>query len=172
MSASPEDSSWRPVQRYSIVTPLGIRFWDPATDTQVADGLKVIAYPDGARRPATTGLCTVSGVYAFHGLPGLRAVEDPQGDAASVGSLPPAARFRIEVTDTEDRFLPMAFSVDAPFRGIYPADLPGFFLFSAPTRSSTPFVAAVRAQLSVIGSATVPDRPAAHAVLEIQTPNG
>lgn len=180
MTALLKTGPWQELERYSVVTPLGIRFWDPAFDTAVSDGLVVTAYPEGARRPTTAAICTAGGVYAFHRLPGLRAVEYPAGDPASPGSLPFAARFRIEVTDAAQRFLPIAFVVDAPFRGVFPTDVsapqtgaapPGFFLFSAPTRPATPLVAVVRAQLAERLDA-VNERPAAYAVLEVTTPAG
>lgn len=46
--------SWRSVERISIIAPPGIQFWDPAFDMQINDGLTVKAYPQAARRPATT----------------------------------------------------------------------------------------------------------------------
>jgi hypothetical protein len=173
-------SVWRPVERFSIVTTLGIRFWDPAFDVQVNDSLAVTAYPFGARRPATAGFSTPSGVYAFRGLPGLHDIEYPRGDPASPGSLPASKRFLIEVMDGASRFLPAAFFVDAPFNGIFPTDAPqapgavappGFYLFSAPTRAATPLVALVRAQLSERLD-TTNERPASYAVMEIDTPTG
>lgn len=170
---------WHSVERLSIVTPLGIRFWDPAYDVAVDDRLIVVALPFGADRPATTGLRTSSGVYAFHGLPGLHDLEYPRGDQDSPGSLPATVQFQIVVSDTAARFLPASFAVDVPFRGIYPTDLPapgaaglpGFYLFSAPTREATPLLAAVRAQLSERLDETT-ERPAAHAVLQIDAPHG
>jgi hypothetical protein len=176
----PNSGTWSTVERYSVVTPLGIRFWDPVTDRSVTDGLAAIAYPEHSRRLATSAISTMSGVYAFHGLPGLRAAEYPQGDPTSPGSLPVVTRFRIEVTDRATRFLPVAFTVGAPFRGIYPTDLPtppgmsalpGFLLFSSSTRDPTPSTAVVRAQLSERLDTTA-DRPAAYAVLETVTPDG
>jgi hypothetical protein len=179
MTAPVDTGAWRQVERYSIVTPLGIRFWDPASDTAVTDGLTVKAYPEGARRPVARAICTAGGVYAFHGLAGLRAVEYPAGDPASPGSLPVAARFRIEVVDSASRFVPVAFLIDAPSRGIFPTDrggaqpsdpLPGFYLFSSSTRPATPLLAVLRAQLSERLDQTA-ERPAAHAVLEVATPS-
>ena len=180
MTAPLKTGAWQKLERYSVITPLGIRFWDPAFDTPVSNGLVVTAYPEGSRRPAARAICTASGVYALHGLAGLRALEYPTGDPVSPGSLPLVARFRIEVTDAAARFLPMAFVVDAPFRGIFPTDLPlgpnasappGFFLFSSPTRPTTPQVAVVRAQISERIN-DVDERPAAHAVLEATTTAG
>ena len=180
MSPVQSADAWRPVERFSIVTPLGIRFWDPAFDVQVDDGLSVTAYPSGADFPFTPGMRTPSGVYAFRGLPGLHDVEYPQGDPPSPGSLPAIQRFQVVVADAQGRFLPMSFAVDAPFRGIFPTDLtqppsgiapPGFYLFSAPTRSGSPLVAMVRAQLSERLGA-IDDHPAAHAVIEVDTPAG
>jgi hypothetical protein len=173
-------SAWRSVERFSIVTTLGIRFWDPAFDVQVDDGLAVTAYPFGARRPATMAFSTPSGVYAFQGLPGLHDIEYPGGDPESPGSLPAGNRFLIEVADGAARFLPVAFFVDAPFNGIFPTDSPqapdavappGFYLFSAPTRAATPLVALVRAQLTERLDATN-EQPASYAVMEIDVPTG
>ncbi len=179
MSGVPSADQWRTVERFSIVTPLGIRFWDPAFDVAVDDGLSVVAYPFGASYPPTAGVRTPSGVYAFRALPGLHDVEYPAGDPASPGSLPATRRFQIVVADAQSRFLPVSFAVDAPFRGIFPTDLtqqsgtapPGFYLFSAPTRPTSPLVGVVRAQLSE-GLDAVNDRPAAYAVMEIDTPDG
>jgi hypothetical protein len=173
-------AAWRSVERISIITPLGIRFWDPAFDVQISDGLTVTAYPQGTRRPATTAFCTQGGIYAFQGLPGLHDIEYPQNDPASPGSLPVSARLLIEVADTASRFLPVAFLIDAPFNGIFPTDLPqsplapappGFYLFSAPTRAGSPLSALVRAQLSERLD-EINEMPAAYAVLEIDAPTG
>jgi len=180
VNSIPTADLWRPVERFSIVTTLGIRFWDPAFDVPVSDGLAVTAYPFGARRPATTAFTTPSGVYAFQGLPGLHDIEYPQGDPAGPGSLPATNRFLIEVTDSAARFLSVAFFVDAPFSGIFPTDSPqapgavappGFYLFSAPTRAATPLVALVRAQLSERLDAAS-ERPASFAVMELDEPTG
>jgi hypothetical protein len=172
--------AWRPVEQISIIAPLGIRFWDPAFDVQINDGLTVIAYPAGTRRPATTAFCTPGGIYAFQGLPGLHDIEYPQGDPSSPGSLPGIAPFLIEVADSASRFLPVAFLVYAPFSGIFPTDVPrslaapappGFYLFSAPTRSGSSLTAVVRAQLSERLDESN-EQPAAYAVLEIDEPAG
>ena len=180
MTALPAAAPWRAVEQVSIVAPLGIRFWDPVYDVQITDGLAVTAYPQGARRPATSAFSTPNGVYAFQGLPGLHDVEYPKTEPAGPGSLPAAASFLIEVVDTAARFLPAAFFVEAPFSGIFPTDVPkslaappppGFCLFSAPTRTGSPLTAVVRAQLSERLD-EVNLRPAAYAVLEIDTPVG
>lgn len=158
------------VERQTIFTPLGIRFWDPATDSQVAHGLAVRAWPDGATEPVRSAFRTASGIYAFQGLPGLRAVEYPANGGGSA-SPPAAQRFVVAVEDEQRRFLPAVLRVDAPFVGIYPtaaassppgAALPGVFLFSAPWRSATG-LAAVRAEL--VRAST--GEPAAWAVLEL-----
>jgi hypothetical protein len=172
--------TWRSVERFSIIAPLGIRFWDPAFDVPVDDGLTVTAYPDGARWPATNASRTPGGIYAFRGLPGLHHIEYPTGDPEGPGSLPAAGRFQIEVTDRASRFLLVCFFVDAPSNGVFPTGLtssssiaapPGFYLFSAPARSVTPLVAVVRAQLSERLN-QLNEQPAAYAVVEIDTPDG
>jgi len=172
-------SVWRSLECVSIIAPLGIRFWDPAFDQQITGGLAVTARPADTEWPARTAYVTPGGIYAFHGLPGLHDIEYPRGNPPSPGSLPAARRFLIEVTDTNARFLPIAFFVEAPHSGIFPATpsspssmpgFPGFYLFSASTRSATPLVALVRAQLSErLDDST--EQPAAYAVLEIDTPD-
>ena len=159
------------IERQTIFTPLGIRFWDPATDSQVAHGLRVRAWPDGATEPVRTAFRTASGIYAFQGLPGLRALEYPVGNGGGVSSPPVQERFVVVVEDEQRRFLPVTLRIDAPFEGIYPTALassppaealPGFYLFSAPWRAATA-LAAVRADL--VREST--GQPAAYAVLEL-----
>ena len=158
------------LERQTIYTPLGIRFWDPATDSQVAHGLRVRAWRDGATEPVRTAFRTASGIYAFQGLPGLRDVEFPAGDNGAA-SPPAGLRFVVSLEDQQRRFLPAVMRIDAPFDGIYPtalpasppgAALPGFYLFSAPWRP-VKALAAVRADL--VRRST--GQPAAHAVLEL-----
>jgi hypothetical protein len=168
-----------PRERVTILTPLGIRFWDPVQDAQVKDGLVVTAYPEGVRCTGTRAFRTLSGVYAFRGLPGLHDVEYPD-DGFPDASPPVSARFIIRVFDRRRRFLPVVFSTDLPHYGVYPTrpplsppagGLPGFYLFSAPTRPGAPTLAMVRAQLVERVSASV-RRPAAHAVLEVEVAGG
>ena len=157
-------------ERQTVFTPLGIRFWDPATDAQVAHGLVVRAWPDGATEPVRDAFRTASGIYAFQGLPGLRAVEYPSDDGTA--SPPPVQRFVVSVEDQNRRFLPVVMRVDAPFRGVFPTagalsppddNLPGFYLFSAPWRVATA-LAVIRADL--VRQST--GEPAAYAVLELE----
>lgn len=171
---------WRSVEQVSIIAPLGIRFWDPAFDVQVSHGLTVRAYPAGTHDFATTAVCTPSGIFAFRGLPGMHDIEYPQSNPDSPGSLPATAQFLIEVTDATENFLPAAFTVGVPFKGIFPTDLPqgqnavappGFYLFSAPTRSASSTVAMASAQLSELIDSTT-EQPASYAVMEIDTPDG
>lgn len=162
------------IERQTVFTPLGIRFWDPASDSQVAHGLRVRAWPDGATGPVRTAFRTASGIYAFQGLPGLRAVEYPAANGGGLSSPPVQERFVVAVEDEQRRFLPVTLRVDAPFTGIYPIallssppggetpPLPGFTLFSAPWRAASA-LAAVRADL--VREST--GHPAAHAVLEL-----
>jgi hypothetical protein len=153
--------------RRVIFTPFGIRFWDLTMNSQVTDGLTVIARPlEGWHKPSLAQR-TASGVYAFHGLPGLHDVEYPANASRPDSSPPVIRRFIIQVVDNQRRFSAMVFSVDLPFRGIYPSNnLPGFYLFSAPTRPSISTLAVVRAQL-IEKSGSAVDKPAANAVLEV-----
>jgi hypothetical protein len=161
-----------PAEQITIFTPLGIRFWDAALDRQVRDGLVVTARRAGTRQRAVRAFTTRSGIYAFHGLPGLRATEYPSDDAA--GSSPPdLVRFVIDVADQQRRFVPIVFQVDVPFDGVYPTGSsdptapPGVYLFSAPTRPVVSHLAVLRAQL-VERAAGGAEQPAAFALLEVE----
>jgi hypothetical protein len=158
-----------------IFTPLGIRFWDAAWDVPVTNGLDVIAWPEGQPSKWRQGVRSLSGVIGLHGLPGMHDVEYP-GAGAAPGSPPVARRYAVRVQDLERRFIPVAFHVDLPQFGIYPSNsvtpsgppLPGFMLYSAPTRSGTAGLAVVRAQLVEDSGGA----PAAYAVVEVEAPQG
>jgi hypothetical protein len=167
-------------ERLTIFTPLGIRFWDPALDTQVSEGLTVTARPLDIRGRTTGAFRTTSGIYAFQGLPGLHAVEYPRGQPLPLRSPPATARFLVEVRDDEGRFLSVAFSVDLPYQGIFPTGSlhglpvggpPGFYLFSAPTRPVSATLAVVRAQLAEHGTGSS-EKAALYAVMEVQGSDG
>jgi hypothetical protein len=153
--------------------PLGVRFWDVVADDQIRAGLRVRTWPVPARRPVVEAFRTVSDVYAFHGLPGLREVERPPFPPPALVSPPLTHPFIVEVRDLERRFLPAAFRVDLPrpTRGLFlppvpgspSGSVPGFYLFSSPVRSRPPGVAAIRAELVEATSG----RPAAWAVIRV-----
>jgi hypothetical protein len=157
--------------RVRAVATLGIRFWDPALDSQVADGLNVTAFPEQMPGQRLAACRTHSGIYAFRGLPGLRSVEYPAADD-SLSSPPVSRRFFIEVSDRDGRFLPALFGVEAPFSGVFPNAVPtvspptgppGFYPPSAAGRTAPSNLAVIRAQLedAALGGA------ARYAVLEI-----
>jgi hypothetical protein len=161
-------------ERTSILTPLGIRFWDAARNAQVTDGLQVSARPAG--QPAATPTAafqTASRVYAFQGLPGLQSFERPPANAPDPTFPSPGAtkQFWIDVVDTEGRFVAVTFTASAPTQGLLfeygaPPVTPGFFLFSSPSRSVGAGMAAVRADL--VDDAT--GGPASFAVVQVQVP--
>jgi len=163
-----------PLERLAIITPLGIRFWDAALDRPVEDGLLVTAWPPTKPGALTQASLTMSGVYAFHGLPGLRSFEYPAVDGPQL-SPPSAQRFVVAVEDRLGRFVPVVFQVDLPYLGIFPTESggspggrpPGFFLFASAGRPVTSGLAVVRAQL--VDAAGL---PAAHAVLEVDDSTG
>jgi hypothetical protein len=174
---TPSFQIFEPLERVTIFTPLGIRFWDAALDRQVRDGLVVTARRPGTNQRVVRAFRTRSGIYAFHGLPGLRALEYPADDAVLESSPPALTRFEIEVTDEQRRFGPTLFQVDVPFEGIYPtgnsdaSTPPGVYLFSAPTRPAVSSLAVVRAQL-VERLADGSEQPASFAVLEVEVAGG
>jgi hypothetical protein len=157
-------------ERVTVVTPLGIRFWDAARDAQVDDGLEVTARPQARPdAPPVRAFKTASGVYAFRGLPGLERFEHPQDEP----DWPDTTQFIFDVVDRLGRFLPIRFIAPAPHEGLLlspgvispPSRVPGFYLFSAPGRSAAAGTAAVRADLID----TTTRRGAAYAVVEVLT---
>ncbi len=154
---------------------LGLRFRDSATRAIVTSGLRVTASPlSGARVEPVEGRANRSGVWTFHGLPGLRAFElgtRPFLDSARF-SPPEPPRFRIEVRDDDGRFLPSAFVAAASERGPFTFTVPAspledwseVPLFSAPERPAPPGCAVIRADLTV-RRAGLPDEPARAALV-------
>src|SRR5437773_1580626 len=109
------------LERTSVFTPLGIRFWDPARNVPVTDDLVVTARPDGAFGRVTPAFRTASGVYAFEGLPGMYTVEHPDVPPEPPAGPPTPQPFLIEVADLQRRFLPILFRVELPlpYRGLF-----------------------------------------------------
>lgn len=124
-------SGFKPLEHVTRVAALGLRFWDTAEATSAIDGLTVEVFPrsnPSARLPA---LPNRSGVYVAHRVKGLHDFEFGLSDAwaaSPLWSLP----YRVEVSDPQGRFLPVAFDADLPARGL--------FTFGAPWLSP-PFVA-------------------------------
>jgi hypothetical protein len=159
-------------ERLTVQTPLGIRFWDSARDSQVIEALRVSARPAGEPgAPPTWAFRTASGIYAFSDLPGLRPFERPAPGtpAPPFPTGPPGLRqFWIDVADAAGDFNAVTFVVSAPLAGLFPPgpSPPRFLLFSSPSRLAGAGVAAVRADL--VDAAT--GGPASFAVLQVQVP--
>jgi hypothetical protein len=176
----------RTLERQTTLTLLGIRFWDPATDRQVSDGLTVVARPQTAPHLAVAGRRTPSGVYAFQGLPGLETAEYPLIDPPPGNPFgqppdqPPASPpqthpYWVDVVDRHGRFSPLRFdlTLPLPYRGVYrpaangspPENSPDrIYLFSSPARQAAPGLAVIRTCLQVRATG----EPAAFALLEVE----
>lgn len=165
------------IEKESTVTLLGIRFWDPAGNFQICDGLSVTARPLHSRRTVVPATRTRSGVYAFHGLPGMREFES--GSRREPGSPPVQKPFIIEVEDTLGRYNPVAFRVLLPLQygGVYLSNTTGspsqpspkgVLLFSAPARSASTCLGTVQGNLTDALSGA----PAANALIRLRTSEG
>jgi hypothetical protein len=151
---------FRMLDHLTMVAPLGLRFWDRVSERAIADGLIVTAYPlgqpDSSRR--VQAHVNPSGVYVFQHLPGLRRVEQGEGDALYWSSPPATRAFIVEVVDLERRFQSFLLDADLPFRGLFeaergitqsppmsvPATVP---LFSGASRQVSCAMAVLRAEL-------------------------
>jgi hypothetical protein len=141
------------IERLTIVTPLGLRFWDQVTEKIIGDGLIVTAYPPDNPSRTTSAFVNRSSTYVLRNLPGLKRAEIGEGDDEYWGNLPVTRTFTIDVRDSERRFQPFTLSLQAPQRGIvkWPdqlvPDLPGIPLYSSTSRKVPAAVAVIRAEL-------------------------
>ncbi|MEA2588618.1 MAG: hypothetical protein QOH66_1545 [Actinomycetota bacterium] len=102
------------LERLTRVAPFGVRFWDPATQTQVGAGLSVT----GMSLPASSevrAVMTPSSVYVLQGLPGMGDAERGSGEASYwTGAGPPTHSLLVRVADPQGQFLPVTFEAEAP----------------------------------------------------------
>lgn len=155
------------VERVTRVAPFGVRFWDPVTGTAVGPGLDVTVRRPGRPAAPRTAVPGPSGVYVVRGLPTTWEWERDAGDDVFWADAPASTPYRVEVRDRTGRFLPLAFDVELPVRGLVTSTCvapavavplpsphaPVVPLFSAPGRPVPPGTSVVRAQLAVQGSA-------------------
>jgi hypothetical protein len=163
------------LETVSVCTPLGIRFWDPVTDEQIRDALRVTAWPADAPGRAVTAYRSRSDIYVLQGLPGLRDLEYPSDLDEPTSSPPPQRPFVIQVEDDQRRYLPAARAVDLPlpYRGVYPRRStlyspstdapPGFLLLSTVARQRPSWMAGIYGELFD----QVNGRPATHAMIQV-----
>lgn len=140
------------------VAPFGVRFWDVGAMAPAQGGLTVTAYPDTFPQLRSSAIENRSGVYSFSGLPGLRRVENGAGDDAFWAANPPAIPYTVEVTDSQDRYLPFLFATLFPVRGLFgflgspvstsfTPDSTWLPVFSTPSRPLSGPSGVIRAQL-------------------------
>lgn len=139
----------------------GVRLLDPATGRAVSDALQVRLWPLGRPERVVAAIVNHAGVFVAHPLP---TPKRPEPD--------PPTRWVVEAIDTQGRFLPMRFTAVLPSDELhdvallsppFDSDLPpgGVALFSAPTRSLPPGLAALSADVRDSAG-----KPAAWAIAE------
>ena len=165
------------LERVSKKSLLGIRFWDPAMDSQIYSGLKVALYPVDNYRKKVYATCTRSGNYAFNDIPGMIDLETtPFDEQDQLASPTPTKQFVIEVQDLRKRFVSAALLLELPlpYDGLFlvddetgsPNNPPrGFNLYSSIYRQAAAQFTFVRGDL--INRVT--GQPAANALVRVQT---
>jgi hypothetical protein len=162
------------IERLARVAPLGLRFWDPLTNSAVGPGLSVSAFLPAQPDQAYPAVVNGAGVYVFHHLPALQDLENGAGDHAYWRGLTERRAFRVEVRDPAGRFLPVSFAVPLPNQGLFSPDCAGILaaplgpssqvpLFSAPTRQVPAGTAVLRAELHNLAD----DQPVPWAVVQL-----
>jgi hypothetical protein len=146
------------IERITRVTPLGVRFWDPAAGEPVGAGLLVTAYPVARPVQRLPLVSNSRGVYMLRNVPGLRAFEFGAGDAAFWANLPAPIPYMIEVRDPQMRYISFVFPANVPTQGLMaldclpatsPPDLPPNVVpvYSTPARRFLGTTALIRALL-------------------------
>ena len=146
------------LERISLASPFGVRFWDDVLGAFIADGLSVELYPQGRPRDRIAATPNQAGVFHAQGLPGFVEFERGSGMVAP-------RPFTIEVTDRNDRFVPFDLHETLPISGglVVQGGETMIRLISSPTRTVSAGTAVVRAELwDAIAKA-----PAAWAMLEV-----
>lgn len=176
MSVLEDGRRYRVLESLPTFCTLGVRFWDAATDTQVRSGLQVRLWPEASLAPVVAAERTYSDIYAFHRVPGLRAVERPAAGRDAPSGSPGGRPFVLEVQDSQRRYVGSAIGLSLPlshrgplltgFVGSPAPAAPGYYLFSASTRGQAPNMAVVRGELvdDLTGAG------AAHALVVVEIP--
>lgn len=164
------------LEQLTLTAPFGVRFWDVTAMTPAGTGLMVVAYPNGFPGLRSNADVNHTGVYFFHNLPGMRSIENGRGDDDFWAANPPSIPFTVEVSDSQDRYLPYQFSVLLPVHGLYglatsplsslTPDATWLPVFSAPSRRLPGPSAVVRALIKD----DVAKAPAAWALVTAQIP--
>jgi len=166
-------------EEINTFTPLGIRLWDPVFDRKIDDAISITATPVINPRKKIKATRTISGIYSFPHLPGMRDIEYEYDDHEITDSPVNRYEFVIEVTDERKRFIDVAFSVELPlpYSGVFLTNIPGsptgnipkgLHLYSSNTRKLPANMAAFRGELLQHDSR----QPAAHALLRLQQESG
>jgi hypothetical protein len=112
------------LERISIVTPLGVRLRDESTRGYVTEALSVVVYPTLQPELRTNGVLNSGTVFVFRNLPGLREIEQGDGDDVFWSAqTPPQFDFVLEVRDAAGRYLPFLMPIKLPQRRILSLDL-------------------------------------------------
>src|SRR5260370_7150773 len=99
------------LERLTLLAPVGIRFWDALSNSVIADGLRVTAYPSSNPARRVQAITNRSDTYVLQNLPGMRDIENGAGDAEFWAHLPPKRPFFVEVVATYRLFQPFLFAV-------------------------------------------------------------
>lgn len=169
---------YRLVERLARRTLLGIRFWDPALDAQIKDGLKVTLAPVDNTGKTIEAYRTRGGIYAFDNIPGMRELETGLDDRG-IGSPLQTRSYVLNVDDGSGRFSGVAqvVSLPLPYPGLFLVDsdigspgeiTKGFNLYSSITRTPPSQYVCVRGELIDADNGL----PAADALVSVRADDG
>ncbi len=123
------------LDRVTLRPALALRFWDTAAATDLVEDLAVAIFPPANPLVRQTAQMNPSGIYVAHTVSGLREYELGQSEPGAA-SPPGVVPRRIEVTDPDGRFQPLAFDAALPVDGLFTVAAPGLSPPQAPNLPS------------------------------------
>lgn len=162
--ALPPGMLLRPLERFTITAPLGVRFWDVAAREVVRSGMTMQGCLIGDPLHTLKAFPNGSGVLLLRDLPSLRAFEAGDGSHAFWQRWSqPVIELALTVFDERHRFQPFRFVCGAPQKGFARCSCPTLSpprsrivadapedavpVYPAPTRLAPAGLAVVRTQL-------------------------
>lgn len=113
------DVAIRVLDTVTRTAPLGVRFWDAATQRPVTDGIVVTAFSHGRPDRLLTLARNASGNHVLHTAPELARSAWGDGTASFWAALGERVGFTLEVRDGAGRFLPVRLEATLPHRGFF-----------------------------------------------------
>src|ERR1044072_7475485 len=102
-------TAFKSIEKFSLIAPLGLRFWDEVTGKAIGEGLNIEAYPANQPHRQVAASVNNSSVYILSNLPGLKGLEKGFEEPEFLEGTLSRRLFVVAVDDREGRFQPFQF---------------------------------------------------------------